>query len=563
MAAPVTRAVSLLVNAGIQTALAMSTVTTPEFIQEWRWEGWTTGNETANGGAVDFDNNVIIVGGYGFAAMLNEEDDTFTETYASDFGAVKLLGSSGEVVWTWTASSADDEADVLFTVDTDSNSDIIMGGYSEGVWAASNPHTVRHLVVVKLDGSTGEELWRYQEASQDSTSATITYYGSGTVIGLAVDGDDNVILVGQTYNSLVDGEGDPGDSDYFALKLDGTDGGEVWRMQGGFSFHFDSFLSVKVDSAGDVVAVGITGSEGVTDFLAVKLGGTDGSFLWEYSPYSSTIDVLHAVDFDGEDNLFVAGGEDAPSLLGQVAETPIVIKLNGTTGDVMWAYEGTAISRTVFLSVAVDPTTGWVVGAGITEGTWVTGDAQGNYDFAAVVLDGDTGDELGRYQNGTTGVDSIKFAEFDSVGALFFGGYSLDVSGDQDFVAIKLAPLDSIPLTPAPLLLSSTPVPTSAFLTPTSNPESPTQAPEAPGTSSPISANTPSPSAAAPTPAPTSEEAGAPALAQWEVGAIAAGGSLLLLLLALCGYHTAHIGCSCVVFSFPLVGKRFVCYIYL
>ncbi|CAN0510146.1 unnamed protein product, partial [Ectocarpus sp. 12 AP-2014] len=97
---------------------------------------------------------------------------------------------------------------------------------------------------------------------------------------------------------------------------------------------------------------------------------------------------------DAQDDAYVAGGYDAQDLLGFIAETPVVLKLDGATGDVVWIYEGVATSRAAFFAVAVDPTTGGIVGAGWTEETWVTCAAQGGHDFAAVLLDGVYGDEL-------------------------------------------------------------------------------------------------------------------------------------------------------------------------
>ncbi|CAM9982387.1 unnamed protein product, partial [Ectocarpus fasciculatus] len=198
----------------------------------------------------------------------------------------------------------------------------------------------------------------------------------------------------------------------------------------------------------------------------------------EYSPVTSfTHDVSQSVDVDSQDDVYVAGGYDALNLRGTIAETPVVLKLDGATGDVVWTYEGVATSSAVFFGVAVDLTTGWVVGAGWTEGTWLTGAAQGGYDFAAVVLDGVTGNELGRYQDGTTDDDSLWFVGFDSVGGLIVGGSWTDTGGDE-FVAIKFAPWNSSYSTTA--------------------------------------------------------DAGTEGLAQWEIGAIAGAGALLLLLLGIC-----------------------------
>ncbi|CAM9101066.1 unnamed protein product [Ectocarpus sp. 6 AP-2014] len=344
---------------------------TPEFDEVWRWDGWTTLDDHANDGAVDSDGNVVLVGSQGYAAVEDTIDDTFVDAYSGDFAAVKLEGASGEVLWTWTASSLGSEADTFRAVDTDSNNDIVMGGRTEGYWSSSNPDSVAHIAVVKLDGGTGDEIWRYQEHPPDSYTSlgSYFYYGSGSVSGVAVDGDDNCFLVGQTYGSLVYGEGDPGDSDFFVIKLDGTDGSEIWTVQGGESASFDSLNHVKVDSVGDLIVVGIGGDEDAVNVVVVKFSGTDGAVLWEYSPVTSfTHDVPESVDVDSQDDVYIAGGYDALNLAGTLAETPVVLKLDGATGDVVWTYEGVATSSAGFESVAVDFT---------TDGLWVLAGRQG------------------------------------------------------------------------------------------------------------------------------------------------------------------------------------------
>ncbi|CAN0328808.1 unnamed protein product [Ascophyllum nodosum] len=303
------------------------------------------------------------------------------------------------------------------------------------------------------------------------------------------------------------------------VKVSGTTGNEIFTVQGGFSFHYDTLHDAKVDSAGDVVVVGSSGFEDRLDFLVLKLSGTNGSVLWEYSPSSGTIDVLLAVDIDEQDNVYVAGGEDAQNLQGDIAESPLVIKLSGTNGTVEWTYSNTSTSRTIFRSVAVDPTTGWVVGAGHTEGTWLAGGGQGGYDFAATVLDGDSGQELARYQNGTDGNDVIRFAGFNSTGALFFGGYTSDNVGENDLVGVKFSPLGEIMPTPSPTTPPTIP-PTTPPTTPPATPPTtppmipltipPTTPPTTPLTTPPMVPPTitptippTTPSTIPPTPSPT------------------------------------------------------------
>ena len=487
----------------------MSTIM-PGFNIMWRYEGWTNAIEaTYYAGVLDSDGNVILAGQQGLEPT-SGTDDTYLNILASDFAAVKLLGESGAVAWQWTdksSGSSGDQVEGVLGADTDSNNDVILGGFTTGFWSSPNENAQRNIAAVKLDGNTGDEIWRFQKVAQDPTSMLLTYYGSSSISGVAVDGYDNVFLVGCTYNSLTDGEGDPGDLDYVMVKLSGTTGTEIFTVQGGFSSYRDILHDAKVDSAGDVVAVGITGVEDQSDFFVVKLSGTNGSVLWEYSPPSTTIDVLHAVDFDDQDDVYVAGGEDTQNLQEGIIDSSVVMKLSGTNGTVEWKYSGTTTSRTVFLGVAVDPTTGWVVGAGYTEETWSSGEEGGANDFAAVVLDGETGEELTRFQNGTNGSDAINFAGFDSEGALFFGGYTYDMFGDQDLVGLKFSPLAEVTPTPSPTkpptsvitYASVMPTPAPFDLTPTT-PVSPTPVPVSP-TPAPVSLT---PALEPPTPGPVS-----------------------------------------------------------
>lgn len=105
---------------------------------------------------------------------------------------------------------------------------------------------MREIAAVKLTGSTGEELWRYQTASSTSSSLGGGGFGVSYVLAVAVDGDDNPVLVGSTYNRLLEGVGVPGDWDFFAIKLAGDTGDEIWRMQGGAPFVKEGLRGAKV-----------------------------------------------------------------------------------------------------------------------------------------------------------------------------------------------------------------------------------------------------------------------------------------------------------------------------
>eukprot|EP00903_Cladosiphon_okamuranus_P014847 g13748.t1 len=555
----------------------MAVTLVPGFTEAWRYAGWTTTQESAAGGAVDFAGDLILCGKSNGLAFALTRDSSSTSTVSADFAAVKLDGDSGQPVWIWEDSSQGG-ADWMVSAGTDSANDVFLGGFTNGGWVADRPNVDgnRDIAAVKLSGPTGRELWRYQAGSSNSSSpgenAGISY-----VLGLAVDSDDNPIMVGSAFNpsntSTSSSAQDVGDWDFFAIKLDGSSGENLWRVQGGTPFTREGLRGIKIDTSGDVLAAGYVADEdsgGDINFLVVKLSGLDGSIMWTYPVTSTTSgDVFHDVDVDERGNVMVAGGEGVPTIEGKFAMTPVVMKLDGDTGQELWAYRGADGDRVIFHSVAVDQNTGWVVGAGATRGDWVEGSSQGGFDFAVVVLDEFTGDELMRWQNGTVGNDVIKFAQFDFSGALYVGGFSSAAwtggAGDEDVIAIKFEPLlRSFAITESPTA-SPTSAPTSSptgaptilpspFSTPTPTTPTPTRTPTmltpmptfttpAPaGATRDIPLPSPPPTMSA-TPSSTSvlevaegggDTTSESVLAQWAIGAIAAAGGIFLVLLGLC-----------------------------
>lgn len=307
-----------------------------------------------------------------------------------------------------------------------------------------------------------------------------------------------------------------------------------------------------MDPEGDLVAAGYSEDEesGVLNFLVVKLSGLDGSLIWSISPNNTTGDMFQSVDIDDSGDVFVAGGEGSPGYEGTFAEVAVILKLDGASGEEVWAYRGEGGRSIILNGIAIDPTTGWVVGAGGVAGDWVEGESRGGRDFAAVVLDSDTGAEIARWQNGTIGTDMLQFAEFDDSGALYFGGLSSAAwtggSGDEDFIAIKFQPLAE--LTEAP---SSAPTWSPSFASTSHPTPRPSRAPgiEMTSTDAPrILAEAPVPPSSnrdvtfgpsmAPTTAPSvvsgAQDSSSAGLKQWAVSAIAVAGGLVLILLALC-----------------------------
>lgn len=99
-----------------------STVVRAEFTESWRYAGWTTAQESAAGGAVGRDGNLVLCGKSNGLAF-NLDDDTATSTSSAEFSAVKLDRDSGETLWTWVESSLQG-ADWMTSAGADSASNV-------------------------------------------------------------------------------------------------------------------------------------------------------------------------------------------------------------------------------------------------------------------------------------------------------------------------------------------------------------------------------------------------------------------------------------------------------
>lgn len=163
--------------------------------------------------------------------------------------------------------------------------------------------------VLRVGGSTGSEVWRYQ-----------TPYGE--VESLALDAAGNVIAGGTIG------------SDAAVIKIDGT-GAEIWRRlaSGNGGGAGQSVVAVATDGGGDVYAGALLVDHGPgihQPYADVsRLDGVDGSVRWR-QPFAVLGEVAEiAVDAAG--NPVVAGG----GLFGLK-----LAKLASSDGLPIWQYEG-------------------------------------------------------------------------------------------------------------------------------------------------------------------------------------------------------------------------------
>lgn len=258
--------------------------------------------------------------------------------------------------------------------------------------------------VIKLDDVDGQVLWYRTDISGGSTAG-------GRALALNAVGD--VFVVGGSSN-VVTGP------DFFVARLDGSTGAEVWRqdIDGTAVTNGDLAYDVAVDSAGDVVAVGVLDNAGTDeDLTVVKLDGVSGAEVWRLS-----------VDGPGmRDEAFTVAVDAAGDAMvgGRIQNGFAVLKVDGALGAELWRYTLPSPIASVVNELKVTAT-GDVMAVGSVGVNEIDGPV-------AVKLDGSTGLELWRRE--LAGGEG-RAAALDGSGHLVVGG-NVGVS-ERDFLVWKL-----------------------------------------------------------------------------------------------------------------------------
>ena len=156
--------------------------------------------------------------------------------------------------------------------------------------------------------------------------------GDNRGISIAVDDDGSVFLHGR-FDASMDLDPGPGTSnvtsagglDAFVIKFD-TNGDFLWGgTQGGTGSDSASFSSIAVDGAGDVYTTGVFTTSGVDldpgpgvfaptvngggflDVFVSKLDGTTGNLIWANGVGGSGPEQGHAITVDNSGNVYAAG----------------------------------------------------------------------------------------------------------------------------------------------------------------------------------------------------------------------------------------------------------------
>lgn len=196
----------------------------------------------------------VAVDAAGDVAAVGTISNTGTQ---ADFIVLKVNGTSGIELWRRTLNGTANGVDRANAVTLDAAGDVVAAGF------LANTATGSDFTVVKFDGASGAERWRQVVPSPSGCCVG----GAQTV---TVDAAGDVVAAGWTTDA------DAAPNFFTVIKFDGASGTERWRRiiptPSGCCLSGVS----AVDAAGDVVAAGSVQDNDGSHYTVVKLRGSDG-----------------------------------------------------------------------------------------------------------------------------------------------------------------------------------------------------------------------------------------------------------------------------------------------
>jgi len=322
-----------------------------------------------------------------------------------DILVVRLDGSTGNQLWERRYDGPGLAVDRASALAVNASGDVLVTGSS----ANSSGHS--DLLTLKLDGASGALLW---ESRIDGSGA-----GDDAATGLAIDSSGDVLVVGHLRNAA-------GHDDFAVLKLDGATGTTVWSVtEDGAGAGADRAVGIAVSSTGDAFVTGYArNGSGNDDFLTVRLRGSDGMVLWEipFNGPASGKDRASDIAIDDSGDVLVTGTSRGTGGNDDFHTA----KLAASDGAVLWEarYNGPANDSDTPSGLAVDPA-GNVVVTGIS---W-NGSNQDIFTAKYAAIDGEFlwGS---RYNGPANRADAGVGVAVDSAGNAVVVGYSWNTNAD-------------------------------------------------------------------------------------------------------------------------------------
>lgn len=376
------------------------------------WHALDTG-----GAAVAFDpaGNVIAAGG----RRLDPDEH-------GDLVVEKRAAADGSLLWRFSLPGQEADANANAVVVDAAGDAFVAGELSRASFANAKPST---FLVVKLDGATGAEVWRYAIPATGHRGAT----SPAQDIVLLPDG--GVVASGSTHT--------PDGQQFTVVRLD-AGGTEVWRTNlMGSTFGGTNIASVvAVDPAGNIVAGGYT--ENVVtflDFTVAKLSGATGTQLWRYVTGGTTWTYDNVGDIG-----FLPSGDVMASGFTENETTKldgIVVRLDRDEGYAIWRLDFDSPGHfhdAARVAVGADGSVGVGIMYGTAPADWVGGTGV----LAIQKVSSVSGALLWEQPLVGTGTGPSYVGQLliDSVGDLIVPGALSNAVSGKDYTVAKLSGVD-------------------------------------------------------------------------------------------------------------------------
>ncbi len=271
-----------------------------------------------------------------------------------------------------------DQADTANGVAVDSQGNVYVVGSTAGDLAGQGEVGLQDVYLNKYDGS-GNLLYTVRLGAAESAAG----------FGVAVDGSDNVVVVGQTFSPLTE-TAYGGNYDTFVTKFD-SEGEELFTRQAA-PFASDSGLAVTFDDNDDIFISGVTTDAiatdqthvGGNDAFVTKLD-SDGTLVYNKQFGSAGDDTATAIAVDNAGNVFVTGTVDGELVVRKYLDSSV-------DDPPIWEVDlGTAGSDDQATGIAIDASgdiyvTGYTTNASLS-GTIVQAHSGGTDAFVTKIID--------------------------------------------------------------------------------------------------------------------------------------------------------------------------------
>ncbi|MEM3511512.1 MAG: hypothetical protein QXW47_11175 [Candidatus Jordarchaeales archaeon] len=199
------------------------------------------------------------------------------------------------------------------------------------------------LVAMQISTPAQAQTQRTIQKAQMTWAKTYGGKNNDSAFRVAVDGQGNIIVVGETWSFGAGG------SDVWVLKLD-PNGDPTWQKAYGGTYG-DSAFRVAVDGQGNIIVVGETWSFGAggSDVWVLKLNAS-GNVIWQKGYGRESNDYAWGVAVDSQGNIIVAGGTES---FGAGGSDVWILKLD-PNGDPTWQKTYGGASNECALDVAFD-----------------------------------------------------------------------------------------------------------------------------------------------------------------------------------------------------------------